>query len=325
MLHTYLTTAWQLRYPIIGAPMAYVGRGRLAHAVSQAGGLGMIGIGSSESVDFLRQEVTIVRGNDQMRFGIGMHTWAIEKRPDLLDAAIEARPFLISISFGSPAPYVERLHRHGILLATQVNTRAEAAQAEKDGIDLIVVQGTEAGGHVTGQVSTLPLLQAVLETVRVPVVVAGGIATPRGIAAALSAGAEGVWIGTALLASTESEHTEQARARIIQARETDTILTRAFDVAQGLPWPERHPGRALRNHFTDRWHAHIEDLPQAEEARQQLKEAIAVRNYDLAFIYAGEAVGLVNRQQPAAEIIRQLGEGAEELLRNRCSSLLGQE
>lgn len=324
MLHTYLTTAWRLRYPIIGAPMAYVGRGRLARAVSQAGGLGMIGIGSSESVDFLRQEAAIAQGSERVRFGIGMHTWAVEKRPDLLDAAIEARPFLISISFGSPAPYVERLHRHGILLATQVNTRAEAEQAVRDGVDLIVVQGTEAGGHVTGQVSTLPLLQSVLEAVHVPVVVAGGIATPRGVAAALSAGAEGVWIGTALLASSESEHTEQARVRIVQARETDTILTRAFDVAQGLPWPEQYPGRALRNHFTDRWHSHIEALPQAEEARRQLKEAIAARNYDLAFIYAGEAVGLVDRQQPTAEIIQQLGEGAETLLRDRYSSLLGQ-
>ncbi len=171
--------------------MAYVGRGRLARAVSLAGGLGMIGIGSTESVEFLARETAIARGTDQMRFGIGMHTWAIEKRPDLLDAAIEARPFLISISFGSPAPYVERLHQNGILLATQVNTRTEAIQAARDGVDLIVAQGTEAGGHVTGQVSTLPLLQSVLDAVQVPVLAAGGIASPRGIAAALAAGAEG--------------------------------------------------------------------------------------------------------------------------------------
>jgi nitronate monooxygenase len=168
MLHTYLTTSWHLRYPIIGAPMAYVGRGRLARAVSQAGGLGMIGIGSTESVDFLAREGAIARGTDQGRFGIGMHAWAIQRRPDLLDAAIEAHPFLISISFGSPAPYVERLHQYGIVLATQVNTRAEAIQAARDGVDLIVAQGTEAGGHVTGQVGALPLLQAVLDAVQVP-------------------------------------------------------------------------------------------------------------------------------------------------------------
>jgi nitronate monooxygenase len=323
MLHTYLTNSLHLRYPIIGAPMAYVGRGRLAYAVSQAGGLGMIGIGSSESIDFLAREAAIARGTDQGRFGIGMHAWAIERRPELLDAAIEARPFLLSISFGPCAQYVERLHRHGILLATQVNSRADAMQAAQAGADLIVVQGTEAGGHVTGQVSTLPLLQAVLEAaVHVPVLVAGGIASPRGVAAALAAGAEGVWVGTCLLASPECENTEQARARIVQALETDTILTRAFDVAQGLAWPPQFPGRALRNHFTDQWHSRIDALPQASEARQQLMQALADKQYDLAYIYAGEAAGLVKREQPAAEVIQQLGDGAEQLLRERCSKLL---
>lgn len=322
MLHTYLTTSWHLHYPIIGAPMAYVGRGRLARAVSEAGGLGMIGIGSTESVEFLEREAAIARGTDQGRFGIGMHTWAIEKRPDLLHAAIEAAPFLISISFGSPAPYVEMLHQRGIFLVTQVNTRDEALRAEQAGVDLIVVQGTEAGGHIMGSVSTLPLLQAVLETVQVPVVVAGGIASPRGVVAALAAGAEGVWVGTALLASPECENTEQARTRIVQAQETDTISTRVFDVAQGLAWPPHYPGRALRNRFTEQWHNHIDMLPQATEARQQLKEAVASKNYDLAYIYAGEGVGLVKREQPAAEVIRQLGDGAEQLLRERSSKLL---
>ena len=286
MLHTFLTTFWHLRHPIIGAPMAYVGRGRLAHAVSQAGGLGMIGIGSTESVEFLAREAALARGTEQLRFGIGMHAWAIEKRPDLLHAAIEAVPFLISISFGSPAPYVERLHQQGILLATQVNTQAEALHAEQVGVDLLVVQGMEAGGHITGHVSTLPLLQAVLDAVTLPVVIAGGIGSPRGVAAALVAGAQGVWVGTCLLASPECENTEQAQ-------ETDTLLTRAFDVAQGLAWPAQYPGRALRNRFTDEWDSKIDTLPQASEARQLLAEAVASKNYDLAYIYAGEASGLV--------------------------------
>jgi len=322
MLHTSLTISWHLRYPIIGAPMAYVGRGRLAYAVSQAGGLGMIGVGSTETVDFLLREADIARGTDQMRFGIGMHAWAIEKRPDLLEAAIDAAPFLISISFGSPAPYVERLHRHSILLATQVNSRAEAMQAAQVGVDLIVVQGMEAGGHITGQVSTLPLLQAVLDVVEVPVLAAGGIASPRGVAAALAAGAQGVWVGTCLLASPECENTEQARERIVHAQETDTLVTRAFDVAQGLAWPSHYPGRALRNRFTDEWDSRTDALPQANEVRQQLAEAVANKNYDLAYIYAGEAVGLVMREQPAADVIRYLGDGAEQLLRDLSSTLL---
>ncbi len=125
-----------------------------------------------------------------------------------------------------------------------------------------------------------------------------------------------------MLASPECENTEQAQVRIVQAQETDTILTRAFDVAQGLAWPARYPGRALRNRFTDQWHFHIDELPQANEARQQLAEAIASKNYDLAYIYAGEAVGLVTRQQSAGDVIQYLGEGAERLLRDRSSLLL---
>lgn len=324
MLHTHLTTSWHLRYPIIGAPMAYVGRGRLAHAVSQAGGLGMFGIGSTESTDFLAREAEIARGPEDLRFGIGLHGWAVERRPELLQAALEARPFLISISFGSPATYVQSVHERGILLATQVHSKAEAVQAVDAGVDIIVVQGAEAGGHTGQQVSTLPLLQTVLEAVAVPVLAAGGIASPRGVAAALAAGAEGVWVGTCLLASPECENTEQARTRIVEAAETDTVLTRAFDVAQGLAWPAHYPGRALRNRFTEQWHEHVAALPEVQEARQQLAQAVANKDYDLAFIYAGEGVGLVKRQQPASEVIRSLGDGAERLLRERFSLLLAE-
>jgi nitronate monooxygenase len=324
MLHTYLTTSWRLRYPIIGAPMAGIGRGRLARAVSEAGGLGMIGIGSTESVELIAREAAIARGTDQGRFGIGLMAWAIESRPELLDTAIEASPFLIAISFGSPAPYVERLRQHGILLATQVHSHAEAVRVAQAGVDLIVTQGVEAGGHHSRQVSTLPLLQSVLDSVQVPILAAGGIASPRGVAAALAAGAEGVWVGTCLLASPECENTELARSRLVQAQDTDTILTRAFDVAQGLAWPPHYPGRALRNRFTDQWDHQVDALTQDRGARQQLAEAIVNANYNLAPIYAGEAVGMVMRVLPAGEIIQQLGDGAERLLRGRCSRLLAE-
>ena len=321
MLHTFLTTSWDLRYPIISAPMAGAAGGRLARAVSQAGGLGMIGVGSKTPVEYIAREAALARGDDQGRFGIGLMAWALETRPELLDAAIEARPFLISISFGSPAPHVERVHRQGIHLAMQVHSRAEAIEAAQAGIDLIVAQGTEAGGH-TGQVSTLPLLQIVLETVQTPVLAAGGIASPRGVAAALAAGAQGVWVGTALLTAPESETSEPARARLLQARETETIHTRAFDVAQGIAWPTHFPGRALRNRFTDQWDAHTETLAGDASARQELAEAARRKDYDLAFIYAGEAVGLVAQQQPAGDIIRQLGEGAEQLLQARYRAVI---
>lgn len=323
MLHTTLTTSWHLRYPIIGAPMFGAAGGRLVHAVSQAGGLGVLGVGSQTPVEFVTREAAIARGEheNQTRFGIGLMAWALELRPELLDAAIQAQPFLISVSFGSPAPLVERIHQHGIVVATQVHSRAEAVTAAEAGVDLLVVQGTEAGGH-TGHVSTLPLLQIVLEAVATPVVAAGGIASPRGVAAALAAGAQGVWVGTCLLTALESDTSRQARDRIISAQETETTLTRVFDLAQGLAWPEEFPGRALRNRFTQAWDSRPHEVSTAAHARQDLVEAIQRREYDIAFIYAGQAIGLVAQEEPAGDIIRRLGDGAEHLLRMHCQTML---
>jgi nitronate monooxygenase len=283
----------------------------------------MIGVGSETPAEFISREAAIARGEDQERFGIGLMAWAIEMRPELLDAAILARPFLLSISFGSPAPYVAHLHQQGILVATQVHSRAEALMAAEAGVDLVVVQGTEAGGH-TGQVSTLPLLQIVLEALEIPVVAAGGIAAPSGVAAALAAGAQGVWIGTALLTALESESSETARERLIQAEETATTLTRVFDLAQGLAWPEQFPGRALRNRFTEEWNPRPEALPSNDQARKHLVAAIKERDYEVAFIYAGQAIGLLTQQQPAGDIIRDLGDGAEDVLRRHCRALLAE-
>lgn len=323
MLHTTLTTDWHLRYPIIGAPMFGAASGRLAHAVSRAGGLGMLGVGSQTPVEFVTREAAIARGEQETptRFGVGLMTWALELRPELLDAAIQAQPFLIAVSFGSPARYVERIHQHGILVATQVHSRAEAVEAARAGVDLVVAQGTEAGGH-TGRVSTLPLLQIVLESVATPVVAAGGIATPRGVAAALAAGAQGVWVGTCLLTALESDTSAQARERIIAAQENETTLTRVFDLAQGLAWPEQFPARALRNRFTQAWDLHPHEVTTATHARQDLADAMKRRDYEIAFIYAGQASGLVTQQQPAGDIIRHLGDGAEHLLRTHCQRVL---
>ena len=320
MLHTYLTEQLGLRYPIVGAPMGGVAGGKLARAISVAGGLGMFGIGKSTALSFIEEESAIARGDDNGRFGLGLVIWAIEQRPELLDAAMRARPTLISLSFGPPAAFVERIHRAGILVAVQVNSVAAATVAEQSGVDMIVAQGAEAGGHSNVvEVGTLPLLQAVLDAVHTPVLAAGGIATPRGLAAVLAAGAEGAWIGTAFLACLECANTSEARRRIISAHETDTVLTHAFDRAQSLAWPPQHPGRALCNRFADEWHGHSEELVGNGAAAEQYRQAQEAGDYDVAVIYAGQAVGSVKRQRPAAEVVQEIGEGAETLLGRWCA------
>ena len=185
--------------------------------------------------------------------------WVLETRPDLFEATVAAQPSLVSVSFGDPAPYVGPLHDAGIAVCAQVNTTADVHRALDAGVDVLVAQGTEAGGH-TGRRATLPLLQEVLTLTDRPVVAAGGIATGRGMAAALVAGAAGVWIGTPLLSCTEGLNAPALRERVRAASGDETVLTRAFDVAEGAAWPERWPGRALVNDFSREWHGREDEL-----------------------------------------------------------------
>jgi nitronate monooxygenase len=321
VIHTGLTERFNLRYPIVGAPMWGAGGGKLARAITVAGGLGMIGVGSEAPASYIERESEIARGADDGQFGLALMVWAIEQRPELLDAAIAARPAVLSLSFGSPEPYVARVRAEGILVAAQVASVQVAREVEAAGVDFIVAQGTEAGGH-TGHVSTLPLLQAVLDEVHVPVLAAGGIATARGLAAVLAAGAAGAWIGTAFLACPECSNTEEARRRILAAQETDTLLTSLFDRVQRLAWPPHYPGRALRNRFAEHWHDRVDELAGDEMAAEEYREARATREYDVAVIYAGQAAGLVRVERPAGDVVREIGEGAETILRGIGAALL---
>ena len=283
----------------------------------------MFGVGSRHSTEFIEGESRIARGEDgSEKFGIGLMAWALETRPELLDASIAERPFLLSISFGSIQPYVDKVHRAGILLASQVGNRRAALAAAEAGADLIVAQGCEAGGHA-GSVGTLPLLQIVLDSVGKPVAAAGGIASPAGLAAVLAAGAEAGWIGTPFLLSPEADVGEEARRRIAQADETQTIQTSVFDRANGLGWPAEFPGRALRNRFAEQWHGRERELLANHDEIARFRSGAEAKDYDITSIYAGQSVGLLSEQIPAGEIVRGFANGAEQLLRKRVQTLLG--
>ncbi|HTJ28429.1 MAG TPA: nitronate monooxygenase [Candidatus Limnocylindria bacterium] len=315
MLCTRFTELLGLRVPIVNAPMTPAAGGMLARAVSEAGGLGFIGVDRNADDQTLRREVALARQDDERRrFGIGLMTWVVDTRPDVLTMVIAQRPALVALSFGDPTPHVPALHDAGILVASQVQDRESALRAADAGVDVIVAQGTEAGGH-TGTVGTLPLLQIVLELVDRPVLAAGGIASARGLAAVIAAGADGAWIGTPFLLAHESLTEEWVKQRVEASREGDTILTSLFDRAQGIPWPRQFPGRALRNAFTDRWEGHEDELP--AEAIAEYDTARANRDPRLAHVYAGQSVGLAERRLPAAGLVRMIANGAEALLRDR--------
>jgi nitronate monooxygenase len=311
-MKTFLTQAWNLKIPIIGAPMSPQAGGALAAAISNAGGLGMIGVGASQGGGRIADDAAEYRALAGERpFGIGLMTWAVDARPELLDAALAAKPFVVSMSFGDPTKHAKRIASAGVKLVSQVHDRASALRAEAAGAVLVVAQGTEAGGH-TGGVGTLPLLQIVLESVRIPVVAAGGIATGRGLAAVLAAGAVGGWIGTPFLVANEARNTPRARAKIAATNETETVLTSVFDAVQSIPWPREFRGRAIRNRFSDRWGADQASID--DDARSKFDAARSAEDYDTAFLYAGQSVGLVRNVEPAGDIVRRIEREAEAAL-----------
>jgi nitronate monooxygenase len=309
-----LSTPWSrrmgLRVPILNAPMGGVAGGRLAAAVTAAGGLGMVGMGSAGSTSSLRTELPHVRGT----FGIGLVDWVIRQEPELLDAAIAAQPVLISVSFGTDLSWVQRVHDAGIATATQVYDSAEAQRAQDAGLDLLVARGCEGGGHGDATIGTLPLLDAVLDVVSVPVLAAGGIASPRSLAAVLAAGASGAWLGTVLSASPEALTSDASRRALVAARETDTVNTRVFDIVQRRPWSKRFPSRVLRNDFVARWSGREDAVADDAKAQDELSAALAADDRRTAPVDAGQGVAMVTGVAPVGEVIDRLCAGAEKLL-----------
>ncbi len=305
MIDTWLTRELGLEVPIVGAPMGGRAGGALAGEVSRAGGLGMLGAARYTTPDWIAAEAAVARDRGG-RVGVGLMTWSLDADDTLLEAAIAERPTLISLSFGDPAPYVARVHAAGIPVASQVNTLDDLRVVEAAGVDVIVAQGGEAGGH-TGRIGTLPLLQELLDSTDLPVLAAGGIGTGRGLAAVLAAGAQGALVGTALLASPETVGPDYARAAVIGAGSADTVYTSVFDRARHQPWPQRWGGRAIANDFT-------RDFHDTDTPVDRLESSYDPADPRRGVVYAGEAVGLVHEGLPAGEVVRRIAIDAERLL-----------
>lgn len=319
MMRTWLSERFGLDVPVVCAPMAGAAAGELAAAVCRGGGLGMVGAGSAATPEWIGEQCRIA-GAAGRPFGVGLLAWALADNPGQLDAVLAARPALVSVSFGPYRRYLPTLRQAGVTVATQAGTVAEAQAAEQAGVDVIVARGGEGGGHGRNDVATLPLLQQVLDTVATPVLAAGGITGPRGLAAVLAAGAVGAWMGTAFLACTEAATTPAARDKLFAATDTSTAYGRVFDIAQRQAWPPEYGGRALRNRFFDRWAGHEHDLQADASAQAELAAARDRGDYDTAYIYAGQGAAQLTRQRPAAEVLAELAT-AEDLLQRAAQSM----
>ena len=323
MLRTRLCDLFGIEHPIVNASMGGgTARAELAAAVSNAGGLGMIGGTTSAGGEWLRRQIRRARDLTDRPFGVGFISH-LPGTPELMEVAVAERVPVIAHSFADPSPYVAAAHEAGAKVICQVQTLDGARRAAAAGVDVIVAQGTEAGGH-TGIVPTLPFVPAVVDAVApVPVIAAGGIADGRGIAAALMLGADGVWLGTRFLATPESGFPPAKKERVLAAGIGDTVLTEVHDIADRVAWPAGTYGRSVRNAFSDRWHGREDDLRAWIESHADVHAAHQqTHDPDETSVYAGEASGLIAELVPAGELVRRLVAEAESVLRERTRALL---
>lgn len=308
---TALTRQLGIRHPVLLAPMGAVAGGALARAVTEAGGLGLIGVGYG-SADVIEQELAAAEG---ARVGIGFISWDLARAPERLDLALSRRPAIVQLSFGDATPFVSRIKAAGVPLALQVQSVADAERAAQLGADIVIAQGTEAGGHGATR-ALFPLLPAIVDAVApLPVVAAGGIADGRGLVAALALGASAVLIGTRFIAAHEALAPAEAKARLIESSGDATLRTRVFDLVRGLPWPEPYTGRALSNRFSRSWHGHEAELLRAvPREAPRYAAATAAKDFETALIWAGEGLDLVRQLDPAAVIVQSLLSEAQRAL-----------
>ena len=314
---TRLTERFALGHPIISAPMARAAGGKLAAAVSEAGGLGLIGGGYGDS-NWLEEQFHSA-GNASV--GCGFITWSLERKSELLDQVLKHRPRAVMLSFGNPGPFACAIAEARVPLICQCQTLEHVRQGVTAGASVIVAQGGEAGGHgsVRGTMSFVPEVVDLVrrESPDTLVVGAGGVADGRGLAAALALGADGVLIGTRLWASTEALVHPNHHAAILRSSGDDTIRTSIPDKARRYAWPGAFSIRVLNNDYIQRWIGRETEL----EANVDIEGPKYQRAFEQgdtkdAAVVFGEGAGLIAAIEPAAAILDKMVEDAALALRN---------
>jgi enoyl-[acyl-carrier protein] reductase II len=323
MIHTTICDLFGIDAPIIQAGMGPFTSAEMAAAVSNGGGLGSLGA-TARTVTDLRTQVRLTRELTNHPFAINFTLSPSLPSEEAFGLALEAQPRLISLALGDPGDYVKRAHDAGILVMHQVTTRRQAEQAAGRGVDVIVAQGSEAGGF-GGIVATFALVPQVVDAVGpIPVIAAGGIADGRGLAAALTLGAQGINIGTRFLTSQEAPIREAWKQAILAAESEDTMK---FDIwgdifpPQGGDYPAIP--RVLTSAFVEEWHDRHDDAQhEAKRLQGQVGAAIAEGRFDEMLPFTGQTAGLIREILPAGEITRRIIAEAEEVLRRTMETLL---
>ena len=315
-LKTRLTEKLGIRHPVLLAPMGVMAGGKLAAAVSDAGGLGIIGGGYGD-VDWLERQFAAA---GQSRVGCGFITWSMARSPELLDQVLDKQPAALMLSFGEVEPHASRIRARGIPLICQVQGMKYLREAVDAGADIVVAEGCEAGGH-SGYRGTFTLVPEAADYLAkhspgTVLVAAGGVGDGRGLAAALLLGAEGVLVGTRFVASRESEAPEGFREAIIRADGDSTVKSASVDVVRKRYWPNpEFVIRVLKNRFVDTWHGRERDIEKAIDVEyERFWSAFRAGDADNSGVLMGEVSGIIHDAPPAARIIEDMVSQACELL-----------
>ncbi|OJG66622.1 enoyl-(acyl-carrier-protein) reductase II [Enterococcus moraviensis] len=299
--------------------MAWIADASLAGAVSEAGGLGIIGGGNAPK-EVVLAEIKKIKEITDKPFGVNIMLLSPFAQ-DIVDLVCEEQVPVVTTGAGNPSKYMARFKEHNIKVIPVIPSVALGARMEKIGADAVVVEGMEAGGHI-GKLTTMSIVPQVVDALKIPVIAAGGIGDGRGMAAALMLGAEGVQIGTRFLVAKECTVHENYKARIIKARDVDTTVT-----CQHFG----HPVRAIKNKLTNEYDRleKIElkkadpDLVKFDELGQgALKKAVVEGDVDHGSIMAGQIAGLVKKEETVKEIIDSYISETNEVIAAKCSRWL---
>lgn len=304
MIKTRVCELIGIEYPIFQGGMAWTATGELAAAVSEGGGLGIIGSGQAPA-DWLRQEIRKVKAITRKPFGVNVMLMS-PFLEEVMQVILEERVPVITTGAGNPGKYVPILKEVGTKVIPVVASVALAKRLEKVGVDALIAEGMESGGHI-GEIGTFPLIPQVVDAVEIPVIAAGGILDGRGLVAALALGAEGVQMGTRFMCAEECTISPLVKDKIIKAKDRSTVITGRST---------GHPVRCLDNRFTREFEQYEKEGMAASELEKlglgKLRLAMVDGDIENGSIMAGQIAGAVKRIEPAALIVQDVMQSAEK-------------
>jgi len=309
-LRTRLTELLGIEYPLIQGGMAWTATAELAAAVSNAGGLGIIGAGQMPT-DLLRTQIRLAKELTDKPFGVNLMLLT-PHIDDIVAMVLDEGVHAVTTGAGNPGKYVAALKDKGIRILPIAPSVALAKRLESMGVDAIIGEGMEAGGHI-GELTTLVLTPQLVDAVSVPVIAAGGIADGRGVAAAFALGAEGVQVGTRFMCAEECTIHPNVKARVLKAKDRDTVVT---------GYSTGHPVRVLKNRLSKE----MEALDRANDAEQieargmgKLRQCMVEGDTDGGSVMAGQSAAMVTRIEPAASIVASMMSEAEDVMTRLCT------